>query len=68
MAEKTLVDAFTELLGSLTDEQRRAMQEALQKGAALIQGIVAAEGARKPERLPSPAQPADIPDMRGRRP
>lgn len=68
MADSPLADALLELLGSLSDEQKQAVQEALQKGAALIQAIIEAERERKPERPLSqaPAQPADIPDLRGR--
>lgn len=68
MAGNPLADALMELLGSLSEEQKQAIQGALQKGAALIQTIIEAERERKPQALPAqaPAHPADIPDMRGR--
>lgn len=70
MARNPLADALMELFGSLNDEQKRAIEEALTKAVALIQGIIEAERAKKPQELPAQgsAQPADIPDMRGRWP
>lgn len=68
MATNSLAEVLMELLGSLSAEQKQAIHDGLQKAAALIHGIIEAERVKKPQGLParSPAQPADIPDMRGR--